>query len=177
MLVLTHFKGHELTGFGGTLKNLGMGLASRRGKLFQHSDCENCKAQKGCKKFETLSACWVGGPTLAQEKIVEYAYGAVKDKKVGYINFICNVSEQCDCYAFNSEPIVPDIGILASFDPVAIDQASVDLVNQTAGRISGADKFRALYPEVDWEIQLRYAEEIGLGKREYNLMQCATKAC
>ncbi len=88
------------------------------------------------------------------------------------------VSPACDCYGHNDQPIVPDIGILASRDPVALDQACADLVNQAPGIAGsalgdnpepGADKFRLLYPKIDWEIQLRHAEEIGLGSREYSL--------
>ena len=169
IIALTHFKGHDTTGFGGTLKNLGMGLGTRLGKLRMHQDCTNCPEAKTCRKDQTIESCWVGSSALVQEKMVEYAFGAVKGKKAGYINFITSVSPNCDCYSFSDAPIVPDIGILASTDPVAVDQACVDLVNQTEGRIKGADKFKTLYPEVDWTIQLKYAEEIGLGGRKYDL--------
>ena len=103
-----------------------------------------------------------------------------KKEKALYLNFLTQVSPACDCYGFSDTPIVNDIGILASDDPVAIDQASVDLVNGEEGNRSsklkenlqtGGDKFRALYPEVDWNIQLSYAEEIGLGTREYDLIK------
>jgi len=172
LIALTHFKGHNVTGFGGALKNLGMGLGTRKGKLEMHSDCDNCKAKDTCKKKQTITSCWVGSPALVQEKLVEYAYGGVKSKagKTAYINFITDVSPNCDCYDHNDEPIVPDIGILASFDPVAIDQASVDLVNQTEGRIKSQDKFKTLWPNADWSIQLNYAEEIGMGTRKYELI-------
>ncbi|MFA4966624.1 MAG: DUF362 domain-containing protein [Candidatus Margulisiibacteriota bacterium] len=169
LIALTHFKGHEMTGFGGALKNIGMGLGTRLGKLKMHQDCQNCPEAKTCRKNQTIESCWVGSPALVQEKIVEYAFGAVKGKKAGFINFITAVSPNCDCYGFNDAPIVPDIGILASTDPVAIDQACIDLVNEHEGRIKGSDKFQVLYPKVDWTIQLKYAEEIGLGKREYDL--------
>ena len=173
MLVLTHFKGHEQTGFGGALKNIGMGLGTRYGKLRMHSDCKNCPEVKTCRRYQNLEACWFGSPKLIQEKIVEYCFGFLKDKKdkVGYITFITDVSPQCDCYDFNDPPIVPDIGVLASLDPVSIDQASVDLINKTPGRVEGKDKFKALYPSVDWTVQLRYAEEIGLGSRKYELLE------
>ena len=109
-----------------------------------------------------------GGGDKVQEKMVEYAFGAVKDKsgKVGFINFIVDVSPNCDCYAFNGPPVVHDIGVLASLDPVAIDQASVDLVNQAAGR----NVFKEIYPAVDWQTQLAYAEKIGLGSRSHELV-------
>ncbi len=167
LIALTHFKGHELTGFGGALKNLGMGLGTRLGKLRMHQDCKNCPEVKTCTRNKTISSCWVGPSALVQEKIVEYAYGAVKDKKCGYVNFIIRVSPQCDCYGFNDKPIVADIGILASNDPVAIDAASANLVNQAAGY----DIFKKLYPDVDWHIQLKYAEEIGMGSSNFEIIE------
>lgn len=168
LIALTHFKGHELTGFGGTLKNLGMGLATRRGKLKQHQDCVNCPELKTCRKNLTIEACWIGPSALVQEKIVEFAFGALKNKtdKAGFMNFICDVSPNCDCFAHNDPPIVPDIGILASLDPVALDQASTDLVIKAAGK----DIFREIYPDADWNVQLDYAEKLGLGSRRYELV-------
>jgi len=166
IIALTHFKGHELTGFGGTLKNLGMGFGSRQGKLKMHQDCLNCPEAPACRKNKTLEACWVGSPALVQEKIVEYAYGAVKNKHCGYFNFITDVSPNCDCYPHNDPPVIADLGVLASRDPVALDQAAIDLVNQSAGR----DIFRELHPSADWSVQLKYAEEIGLGSRSYKLV-------
>ena len=171
IIALTHFKGHELTGFGGSLKNLGMGFGTRRGKLKMHQDCANCPEVKTCRRNQTIEACWIGSPITVQEKMVEYACGAVQGKKCAYFNFVIRVSPNCDCYDHNDEPIVPDIGILASFDPVAIDQAGVDLVNQTEGRIKSRNKFRAIYSNVDWQVQLKYAEEIGLGSRKYELIE------
>lgn len=168
LITLTHFKGHELTGFGGSLKNLGMGLATRRGKLKQHQDCKNCLELKTYKRNSTIEACWVGSPQIVQEKMVEYAYGALKNKKgkAAFLNFIVDVSPNCDCYGHNDPPVVPDLGVLASLDPVAIDQASADLVNQAAGK----DIFREIYPEVDWSVQLSYAQALGLGSRSYELV-------
>lgn len=227
LIGVTHFKGHELSGFGGTLKNLGMGCASREGKLNQHSNISpkvKAKACKGCESClpwcpsgalsmihseiegrpsvalidpqkcigcgECILTCpegaiqiqWNETIPLFQKKMVEYAYGAVLKKKgkALYLNFLTQISPACDCYGFSDTPIVNDIGILASEDPVAIDQASVDLVNQQEGNRSsklpkhwhsGGDKFRALYPQVDWTIQLAYAEEIGLGTRAYELIK------
>lgn len=166
IFVLTHFKGHELTGFGGALKNLGMGFGSRLGKLKMHQDCPSCPELKTCQRNQTIAACWKGSPKIVQEKMVEYAYGAVKEKQVAYFNFLTDISPNCDCYDHNDPPIVPDIGVLAGTDPVAIDQASIDLVNKSAGK----DIFREIYPHVDWEIQLKYAEKIGLGSRQYELV-------
>jgi uncharacterized Fe-S center protein len=229
LITVTHFKGHELSGFGGTLKNLGMGCSSREGKLSQHSNispqvkgksckgCERClnwcvqKAismqppQSGVETKQTIAlidpkkcvgcgecilTCpsgaiqiqWNESIPIFQKKMVEHAYGAVRKKKgkVLYLNFLTQISPACDCYGYSDAPIVNDIGMLSSEDPVAIDQASVDLVNSEAGnrssRLKGAwnpgeNKFRAIYPEVDWNIQLTYAEEIGLGTREYELIR------
>jgi uncharacterized protein len=168
LFALTHFKGHELAGFGGALKNLGMGLGTRRGKLRMHQDCANCQKVKDCTKNQTIEACWVGPPALAQEKIVEYAYGAIQGKKTGYVSFLTSITPACDCYGHSDPAIVPDIGVLASLDPVAIDQASVDLVNQAAGK----DIFRKIYPKSDWSVQLTYAESLGMGKRDYELVKC-----
>jgi len=229
LIGVTHFKGHELTGFGGTLKNLGMGCASREGKLSEHSNispqvkekaCNGCKRclttcaydailmkslERGVEKKSMVASidpkkcvgcgeCILTCPTgavqiqwnetipLFQKKLVEYAYGAVHSKKgkALYLNFLTQISPACDCYGYSDTPIVNDVGILASEDAVAIDQASVDLVNQQSGNQAsklpknwekGEDKFRALYPEVDWSIQLSYAEEIGLGTRNYELIK------
>lgn len=173
LISVAHFKGHNVTGFGGAIKNIGMGLGSRAGKLDMHSDCENCEERKTCQRKKTLEACWVGSPDLVQEKMTEYTAGILEKfkNKSAFINFITDVSENCDCYDHNSEPIIPDVGILASLDPVAIDQASIDLVNKTEGRIKGNDKFKSIWPNVNWETQLKHAEEIGLGSRKYELIE------
>ncbi|MFP3866850.1 MAG: DUF362 domain-containing protein [Desulfobacteraceae bacterium] len=218
---LAHFKGHELSGFGGTIKNIGMGGASRKGKLAQHSNisprinqekctgCGDCvahcaqeaikinleteKAEIDPKKCVGCAECilicpygnieiqWNESIPIFLKKMVEYAYGVLKDKKdrAVFVNFITQVSPACDCYPHNDAPIVGDLGILASRDPVAIDQAAADLINQSAGLVGsclkdtspGTDKFRDLYPKVDWEIQLEYAEQIGLGTRQYELIK------
>jgi len=229
LIGVTHFKGHELSGFGGTLKNLGMGRASREGKLNQHSNISPQVKEKrcnGCRRCLTSCAhdailmksalpksekkvtvafidpktcvgcgeCILTCPTgavqiqwnesipLFQKKMVEHAYGAVHPKKgkAVFLNFLTQITPACDCNEFSETPIVPDVGILASEDPVAIDQASADLVNQQPGNRAsklpkhwemGEDKFRALYPEVDWSLQLSYGEEIGLGSRSYELIK------
>jgi uncharacterized Fe-S center protein len=115
------------------------------------------------------------------ENMVEYTMGVLQNKKdrALFLNFITNVSPACDCIAHNDAPIVRDIGIVASKDPVAIDQASVDLVNKeqalegsclTTNIKSGEDKFRGIYPKINWEIQLEYAEKVKLGSRDYELI-------
>jgi hypothetical protein len=114
--------------------------------------------------------------------MVEYAKAAISTKrgKIGYVNFITDVHPVCDCYGTKKEPIVPDIGVVASLDPVAIDQASYDLVNEApparSGKLSdsysvGGDKFMDLHPDVDSTIQLRHAEELGMGTRDYELIE------
>jgi hypothetical protein len=113
--------------------------------------------------------------------MVEYCYGITKDKgeKLGYISFLVDFTPHCDCFSWSDLPIVPDIGILASRDIVAIDQAAIDMVNAQVGLEgsalkkgleAGSDKLRALY-DVDWTVQLKYAEELGLGRRKYELVK------
>lgn len=218
LVSVAHFKGHELSGFGGTIKNLGMGCASRRGKLAQHStvspkvkakrcigcgDCAgHCSQQAlslvdekarldadrciGCG--ECILICqtgaiqvqWNQSIPVFMENMVEYTMGVLKGKagKGLYVNFITDISPACDCVPYNDAPIVRNIGIVAATDPVAVDQASVDLVNREAAlpgscleknRGPGEDKFRGIYPDIDWAVQLDYAERLGLGSRSYTL--------
>jgi uncharacterized Fe-S center protein len=113
--------------------------------------------------------------------MAEYALAALKNKqnRSVFINFLTQISPACDCYGHSDAPIVQDLGIMASKDPVAIDKASVDMINNqagleqsclTSGKMPGEDKFRAVYPQIDWTIQLDYAEKLGLGSREYELI-------
>ncbi|MBA3035231.1 MAG: 4Fe-4S ferredoxin, partial [Desulfobacterium sp.] len=115
-------------------------------------------------------------------KMVEYAMGVLKNKagKALFVNFITDISPACDCYPYNDAPIVRDIGIVASNDPVAIDQASADMVNNeqalpgtcmNSALSPGEDKFKAVYPAVDWPIQLDYAQKLGLGSRNYKIIE------
>jgi uncharacterized protein len=218
MIVLSHFKGHEVAGFGGAIKNLGMGCASGRGKQAQHSArpliteevCTGCGKCTGvCPKnaimvinekssieqskcigcFECMTVCperaidinWETEIPQFIERIVEYAYGAIKGKEshTGYMNFLTHITPDCDCVPWSDAPVVPDIGILASRDPVAIDAASFDLVNSQNGnpesmlqhnRHKGADKFKGLRENTDAYRQISYGEEIGLGSSEYELI-------
>ncbi len=218
LVSVAHFKGHELSGFGGTIKNVGMGCASRKGKLAQHSTlspgigeqcigCGECLAhcsQKaislvddkahidrdaciGCGECilicpnEAIDVQWNQSIPVFLENMVEYTMGVLANKagKAFFLNFITDVSPACDCYPANDAPIVKNIGVVASIDPVAIDQASVDLVNAepalagcrlTENTAPGQDKFRGIYPKVDWEIQLDYAAQLGLGSRSYELV-------
>lgn len=124
---------------------------------------------------------WKSDPWRIQEKLAEYCWGILKQKegRVGFYNFLLNISPGCDCEPWNDVPIVSDLGILASLDPVSIEQTSLDLVNE-APPLSGSslalsgtyrqgqDKFKHLY-QADWEIMLDYAVELGLGQRDYRL--------
>ena len=147
-------------------------------------DPENCT---GCG--ECFIVCETGAVRIKHnrsipafmENLVEYAMGVLQNKqdRALFVNFLTGISPGCDCMPFNDRPITPDIGIIAATDPVAADQASVDLVNGQEGvrgsslpdRIApGQDKFKALYPKIDWAFQLDYAQRIGLGRRDYELV-------
>lgn len=219
---LAHFKGHEATGFGGAIKNIGMGFGSRSGKQMMHSDvlpvvdlekclaCGKCirwcPAQaislvSGSKKHASINqevcigcgectvTCpngaleigWKQEENLLQEKIVEFTWGILEEKKgkAGFINFLLDICPDCDCTSWSDIPVVNDIGILASRDIVALDQASIDLVNAQEGLPDSElgkkvpkkqDKFKPIH-NIDWEVQLKYAEEIGLGSRDYKLVE------
>lgn len=218
IISMAHFKCHELSGFGGAIKNMGMGCASRRGKLAQHSTVSpKVKAKKCIGCGDCVAHCAYDAPSLQDDKavidpekcigcgeciivcpsgavqiqwdqsvpvflenMVEYTLGVIKGKeeKTLYVNFITDVSPACDCVPFNDSPIVRDIGILASRDPIAIDQACMNLVNQEQAlpgsclkenRGAGEDKVKGVYPYIDWELQLAYAEELGIGSRNYKL--------
>lgn len=208
IIAVSHFTGHEISGFGCALKNVGMGLGSRGGKQQMHSGikpevdegrCTGCATclrwcpagaislkQEEKKAVVDREAClgcgectvmcpegaiairWATDTTVAQEKIAEYASAVLKDKKgkCGFINFLTNITPACDCWDFSDAPFSPDVGVLASTDIVAVDQASIDLVNRR-----GEDLIRKLYPTVDWAAQLAHAESLGLGSRRYELVE------
>jgi uncharacterized Fe-S center protein len=219
LVTVTHVKGHEATGFGGAIKNVGMGLGCRSAKQRMHADfspdvtAEKCTACARCVKwcpvdaivigadkvakvdhetcygcgecvascpYGAIDVCWKTTPEALQEKIVEHVAGVIsgKDGKVIYLSFVTNVSPDCDCWNFSDAPVVADIGVLASTDIVAIDQAAYDMVVAASGlpggrgedMESGADKFAAI-TGVDGTIAIRYAEEMGLGTRDYELRQ------
>ncbi len=222
MIVLSHFKGHEMAGFGGAVKNLAMGCAPSQGKCAQHASRFSVQAEKciacglcmancpehaiawrtegenkhavidkekcvGCGECLTVCAPkavnidWATEIGPFNERMAEYAYGAVKEKagRVGYINFLMNITPDCDCVPWSDTPLVPDIGILASKDPVALDQACFDLVNKQAGFAhshlkgnleAGADKFKGVWAHTLGEVQLAHARHIGLGSTEYKLV-------
>lgn len=215
MVVLSHFKGHRTAGFGGAIKNLGMGCAPHIGKMQQHSARpfvnEKCIGCGACVKVcpasaitiknkkstidsgkcigcsECISACpvcaieldWETDLSEFVERLAEYAYASVKNKPSAYINFVMNVTPECDCKGWSDAPIVADIGILASTDPVALDQACFDLVkkakpmeNSCASNCKeGEDKFKGMRKETLGELQLEYGEKIGLGSRKYKIIE------
>jgi len=204
VISVNHFKGHEQAGFGGAIKNLGMGCASRAGKLEQHSTSkprtirENCIKCTLCARncpvdaivvdefavidYERCIGCgqcvamcnygaivpvWDASADLLCKKMAEYTLAVLKDKKSFHISFINNVSPNCDCWSSNDIPVSPDIGIAVSEDPVALDQACIDLVIKEVGH----DPFSEIHPGTDWSEQLAHAEKIGLGKRGYELIK------
>lgn len=221
---LSHFKGHELTGFGGCIKNIGMGCGSRAGKTDQHSagkpfvkkrKCRGCKlCMKECANgglvFDTenkkmtinesacvgcgrcLGACNFDAIAFSQDqavsvlnaKMAEYTKAVVSGRDNFHMSLIVDVSPYCDCHSENDAPILPNIGMFASFDPVALDQACADaclkakpLPNSILGEHLASeefedhhDHFKNTTPESEWETQLIHGEKIGLGSREYELI-------
>ena len=213
IISMNHVKGHGLAGFGGALKNLGMGCGSRAGKHEMHSSGkpfvrqDKCKACLACIKncasnaislvngkalinqaicvgcgrcigvcnYDAVKVDWNEGSIKMNQKIAEYAWAVVKDKPHFHINFIIDVSPDCDCEASNNVPIINNIGFLASFDPVALDQASADLINQVP-MINDypnqhRDHFKSINPNTSWEAGLDHAEKVGLGSRSYQLIE------
>ena len=220
---LTHFKGHETAGFGGCLKNIGMGCGSRAGKMEQHSSgkpkvdeskCKNCHrcAQecgsdaityennvahihedlcKGCGRcigacaFDAIETVEWDANEKLDRKMAEYAQAVCQNRPCFHINLVMDVSPNCDCHAENDAPILPDIGMFASFDPVALDQACADACMKAAPMPNSQlsdnlakpdwhhhhDHFLDSNPNVDWKTTLEHAEKIGLGTREYELVR------
>ncbi len=157
-LVLSHFKGHAMAGFGGAIKNISIGLGSQEGKCVIHTG------------GTSHTSPWGGDQTAFTESMAE-AGKAVSDylgngERIVYINVLNNISIDCDCDGNPAEPDIHDIGILASSDPVAIDQASIDL----AFAAEGSESLRNRVDDRDGLHTLEHAEEIGLGSREYQLV-------
>jgi len=226
VISLNHFKGHEQAGFGGALKNLGMGSGSVAGKLDMHSTaqpkvisdkCIGCKiCEKNCahdaihvldrKAVIDYDNCVGCGQCVAvcsheaavpgseesskvlNAKIAEYTKAVLKGKPSFHVSFMMNMSPECDCWGHNDAAVVPDLGIAASMDPVALDQACAEMVVAapvlpTANALNdkhshcghnhgeGEDKFKILHPDTDWQSGLAYAEEIGIGTRDYELVK------
>jgi uncharacterized Fe-S center protein len=223
VISLNHFKGHEGTGFGGAVKNLGMGSGSRAGKMAMHNEgkpsvksggCIGCKI---CARFcahgaisfsgnkasinhdkcvgcgHCIGACSMnaidnanGSSNLALScKIAEYCKAVLDGRPNFHINVVNQVSPYCDCHDENDAAVVPDIGIFAAFDPIALDQACIDAVNAAPGIATsiiserkempkyekhGTDHFTGIHPTTNWRDQLSHAEKIGLGTVQYELL-------
>jgi uncharacterized Fe-S center protein len=221
---LTHFKGHEMTGFGGAIKNIGMGCGSRAGKTDQHSSgkphieqdlCRGCmRCQRECaneglvfgaasKKMTVnhdncvgcgrcLGACNFdaivfnndAANELLNYRMAEYTKAVVDDRPNFHISLVVDVSPNCDCHGENDVPILPNLGMFASFDPLALDQACVDAClkatplpgsqlsdnMEKANFIDHHDHFTNSTPESEWYTCLDHAEKIGLGTRDYELI-------
>ena len=221
---LTHFKGHEMTGFGGAIKNIGMGCGSRAGKTEQHSNgvptisakhCRGCRlCQRECangglvfdeasRKMTVdtshcvgcgrcLGACNFDAISFREDnanevlncRMAEYTKAVIHGRPSFHVSLIVDVSPNCDCHSENDTPILPNIGMFASFDPLALDQACVDACLAAAplpgsqladnmavpGFHDHHDHFTNSSPESEWRSCLDHAEKIGLGTREYKLI-------
>ncbi len=214
---LTHFKGHESTGFGGTLKNIGMGCGSRAGKMemhnagkphvvqercvgcgacrkncahsaititdrkasIDHSKCVGCGRCIGVCPMDAVDTDLDEANDILNCKIAEYTLAVLKDRPSFHISLVMDVSPYCDCHAENDVPIVPSIGMFASFDPVALDMACVDAVNRQPV-IEGSllsrqphthhDHFTDTHPDTNWKSAIDHAVKLGLGQKEYELI-------
>lgn len=219
---LTHFKGHEMAGFGGALKNIGMGCGSRAGKMEQHCDgkpsvdqslCVGCGACSricahgapqfkdhkasidhdkcvGCGRClavcpkDAIAADYNDSIAMLNYKMAEYSLAVCKDRPCFHVSLICDVSPNCDCHAENDIPIIPNVGMLASFDPVALDVACADLCNQMTpvensvlgenikvhGNEEDHDHFHMTHPDTEWRSCISHAVKIGLGRDQYKLI-------
>ena len=222
---LTHFKGHEMTGFGGTLKNIGMGCGSRAGKKDQHSNgkptidpelcrgcrrcmhecanqglefdpenrkmhvnesnCVGCGRCIGACNFDAISFENDAATQILNCRMAEYTKAVIDGRPNFHISLIVDVSPNCDCHAENDAPILPNIGMFASFDPLALDQACADAClkqeplpnSQLSDRMKEEgfedhhDHFENTTPDSEYKTCLAHAEKIGLGSREYELIQ------
>lgn len=215
---LSHFKGHEATGFGGAIKNIGMGCGSRAGKMAMHSigkpgiDAEKCRGCKTCThycaqsaisigedhkaridhdlcagcgrcigvcNFDAISNAFDAESTILNERMAEYTKAVIQNRPHFHVSIVNQVSPYCDCHAENDAAVVPDIGMFAGFDPVALDHACIDAVN-AAPAISTSvlgqcahehhDHFTDIHPKTNWRSQIEHARKIGIGNVDYELV-------
>lgn len=157
MLVLSHFKGHPMGGYGGALKQLSIGCASSFGKAYIH----------GAGKPDEM---WSTDQDKFLEAMADSAWAVSKhfEGKITYINVMCNLSVDCDCCAVAENPCMKDIGILAGLDPVAVDQACIDLVYQSED--PGKDHFIERVESRHGVHTIEAAAQLGVGSREYELV-------
>jgi uncharacterized Fe-S center protein len=217
VISLNHFKGHEEAGFGGAIKNLGMGCGSNEGKRDMHSDgrplidATKCIGCGTCAKYcahegpkpdgKTYKIDWVTcmgcgrcldvcpvkaiyhdnreAGRILNYKMAEYTKAILDGRPHFHISLVRDVSPYCDCHAENDLPIVPDVGMFASFDPVALDLACADAVNaQSVNPGSKLDKanrpdldnLTGSFPHTTWRSQIAHAKKIGLGEDSYELV-------
>ena len=218
LITLNHFKGHECAGFGGAIKNIGMGCGSRAGKMEMHSAGKPYVDQKPCIGCgRCVKICAHGAPSVTGGKasidhakcvgcgrcigvcptdavcpasdesndilnckIAEYSKAVVSGRPHFHISLVIDVTPNCDCHSENDIPIVPDVGMFASFDPVALDRACADAVNRQPV-ISGSqldemphvhhDHFIDSAPTTNWHSCIEHAEKLGLGSAEYELVE------
>ena len=222
---LTHFKGHEMTGFGGAIKNIGMGCGSRAGKTEQHSggkasidpakcrgcqkclkecandalsfdartkktrvieeNCVGCGRCLGACNFDAIAFTNFAANELLNRRMAEYTKAVVDGRPCFHVSLVVDVSPNCDCHGENDGPILPDLGMFASFDPLALDQACVDACLQAPplpgsqlaanlakrGFVDHHDHFTNSTPASEWRTCLEHAEKIGLGTRAYELVR------
>jgi uncharacterized Fe-S center protein len=212
LIFLSHVTGHIQAGFGGAIKNIGVGCVTKPGKFRIHfngtlkidaelcDECEKCVEEcpvdgavtppvidetvclpcnvclDVCDR-QAVKAGFNDKETLAR-RIAENAKAVVDaaGDNIGYINLLVDVIPHCDCHPHSDIPIIPDIGVLASTDPVAIDMASIDLINEAPGIDGSAfeggdDKLTSINPDTHWRVQFDTAEELGVGNKEYKLLQ------
>ncbi|MDR0867402.1 MAG: DUF362 domain-containing protein [Planctomycetota bacterium] len=214
---LSHFKGHECTGFGGALKNIGMGCGSRAGKMamhhqgkphvvaakcvgcgrcakecnesaitvtakkasINHARCVGCGRCIGACNLHAIEPAGDGTNATLNCKIAEYAQAVLDGRPHFHISIVNQVSPFCDCHGENDAAVIPDIGMFASFDPVALDQACIDAANAAPeiktsilserDAAKTGDHFTKIHPTTDWRSQIAHAEKIGLGTGDYEL--------
>lgn len=218
VISLNHFKGHEAAGFGGAIKNIGMGCGSRAGKMEMHSAGKPHVSEKKCigcgqctkvcahdaititdKKASIdhnkcvgcgrcIGVCPMDAVKPASDesndilncKMAEYAKAVIDGRPHFHISLVMDVSPYCDCHGENDAPIVPDVGMFASFDPVALDKACVDAVNKQpicSGSVLDEvehihhDHFKDIFPDTNWNSCLEHAKTLGIGTDDYELIQ------